>query len=153
MIPLDKAVQLVHSTILARKPRRPSNNDWVSVEPVLDFLVVGQVGNIMARLFEAAHKRLEPAARGEGMAPAEQQQTHAEEFLLNMSWHKVAGVRYNRSLQVIRCSDEQFLQRALSVVLEPCRWLASWFTQSAHSLRSRIQETSPDGVTTLVLIR
>ena len=129
----DKAVRLLHEVLLGRKPRRPSSNDWVSIEPVLDFLMLGQVGGVLAQLFKVAHQRLAPSAE-EGWEPVDI--SVAEDHVLAVSWHSVAGARYRRSLKVITDPNEQFLQRAMSIVLEPFRWLASWFTQAAHGLRS-----------------
>ena len=63
----DKAVKLLHQVLLSKKPRRPSLNDWVSVEPVLYFLLMGQIGGALEQLYLAAHKHLQQNA-DEGLA-------------------------------------------------------------------------------------
>ena len=107
-------------------------SDWTSVEPALDFLMLGQVMNIVPRLYATAHKRLTPkVVAGEDLGGG----AGSETFLLDVSWHKVAGLRYQRGLMTVSDPWEQKLQRLLCIVLEPLRWLHSWFTQSAHGLQ------------------
>lgn len=124
-----RACRLLRATLLHKKPRSPSMSDWCSVEPTLDFLLHGQVGDCLAALYRRAHQKITPS---EEANLAHVDPTLSDDFLLGLTWHQVAGKRYLRGLNLLTNADAKWKQRALSVVLEPMRWLCSWWTSASH---------------------
>ena len=49
-----------------------------------------------------------------------------------LSWQKLAGKRYARTLRMLACPEERFHRRLLAIVIEPLRHLHSTYLRFAH---------------------
>jgi len=129
--------------VLAHQPTVPSLNKWTKHGPSNDFWVIATLWDILPKLQVISWSELEiflkktvarqlAAARLLGADEAD------PETQVQVSWHGVAGTRYDRLDRVIHDALSLFIMTSNAVVLEPNRYLALCFM----SMSSRVQDYS-----------
>lgn len=99
------------------------------------FFSLGGMFGILPRLVEISFR---DSLGGQAPADAADAASPEDERDPAFDWHCVAGKRYHRFLRVMRNDDERFVILAISIVLEPARYLTKFFM--AASNRPRLYE-------------
>lgn len=111
---------------------------WISylcgkkAAPCMMFFNLGGMFGILPQLVDISFRdSLAGRAPADAAAAAVPDDERDPEF----DWHHVAGKRYHRFQRVMRNDDERFVILAISIVLEPTRYLTKFFMAASNRPR------------------
>ena len=124
---LSSATDAALGVLLSRLPPVPSSGKWEKLTPCIFFIVKLQMHGLLAHM-------LEPAFQNAGFhSSAGRGSTDDDPHLkMDMSWHEVAGKRFERFKAFLHDTWSQFVMRSLLLVLEVFRILTLSFMSASN---------------------
>lgn len=125
----NKMVLAILGLTLRRIPGTPSATKWTKLGPCLDAMLVGQLHNLWPKLFSTAFARMTFVTDVKSdVNPADVD----PEVQSELTWHQVAGVRYQKANRLVRDEADNENLRIAAVTMEPIRFLTRWFLRCSR---------------------
>jgi hypothetical protein len=120
---LDAFALLLQRALIPRAPQRLELGKWTKIDGALNFHVISSVGEIFTDVSALALRFLH-LEKHAGAEPG-----LSESVAMDVSWHRVAGNNYIKSVVALRDSHPVLV---LAFLVESTRLLHSWYMKASH---------------------
>ena len=133
---VGKLAYAIDDVVLSRCPVQPSMGKWTQLGECLDWFMLSMAGSLFPNLFQHA-------MRGTLKDDSEALEGAAEGFMLDCSWHAVAGTRKRKTEANLQDPDFRARVLLLAVLIEPARRLTSFYMKTSGADLQEEQDEWP----------
>ena len=126
----QKMIVAILGLVLRRIPGTPSATKWTKLGPCLDCMLLGQLHGLLAMLFRTALGKLPFVT--DVQSDVKNKDDIDPEAQSELTWHQVAGSRYQKATRLVRSEVDNESLRITAVTMEPIRFLTRWFLRCSR---------------------